>query len=398
MTPLLLTNDYKMIPHTGLLVQVNTKLKMKRLSTLIVSFLPALAAAIVSTGCVSEVNTCNTRVDIPQIPPLDLPYGGEVEVKTIEFYVFDNATGLLVDVIRVPEEDIRRGSVDIAGRLSDGSYTFIAWGDSDADLSRSYMPVQMNDAATNDYESPKIGVTTIENFFLLLVTDDLSEEVLGDVIPATYDFDDLYYAKLPNVTISSGNVSTSTPLSFVSNNNTLVVTFTGLENVPSLRKKRLPPSDGVTRAEGDPLDVFVLGKNGRYNANNEIDTYAQTVRYEPQYLDYNVEGETISVIIKTMRLDIARHTMDPMLLYVRDESGDVVPPLDLLHAILQIEDENGEQMYRSQAAIDRQAEFDIKVNFTEVTPDPDDPEEVEIGVEITINGWEIVILYPVVQD
>jgi hypothetical protein len=369
---------------------------MRKPIKLIALLLPTVIAALMSVGCIEEQYRCNTRVAIPPISPLELPNGGVVVVKTIEFYVFDNATGLLVDIIRVPEEDIKRGSVDISGRLSDGNYTFIAWGDSDADLSRSYMPVQMNDAATNDYESPKIGVTKISDFYLLLVTDELPGEVLGDVIPATYDFDDLYYAKLPNVTVSSGNVSMSTPLSFVSNTNSLVVTFTGIENVPSLRKKRLPPSGGVTRTEDDPLDVFVLGKNGRYNADNEIDTYAQTVRYEPQYLDYNVEGETISVIIKTMRLDIARHTIDPMMLYVQDETGDIVPPLDLLHAILQIEDENGEQMYRSQAAIDRQAEFDIKVNFTETTPDPDG--DVKIGVEVTINGWEIILLYPVIEN
>jgi hypothetical protein len=175
----------------------------------------------------------------------------------------------------------------------------------------------------------------------------------------------------------------------------LVVTFTGIENVPSLRKKRLPPSGGVTRAEDDPLDVFVLGKNGRYNADNEIDTYAQTVRYAPQYLDYNVEGETISVIIKTMRLDIARHTIDPMMLYVQDETGDIVPPLDLLHAILSITDDNGDQLYKSQDAIDRQAEFDIKVKFTEITP-PDG--ETKIGIEVTINGWEIILLYPEVEN
>jgi hypothetical protein len=312
-------------------------------------------------------------------------------VKSIKFYIFNQDTGVLTAIINVPESEITRGSFDISN-LHDGTYTFVAWGDSDKDLSQSYTPVQMVDAENNTYTSVSIGKTTISNFYMVLLCDPLPSEIEGDIIPAVNDFDDLYYAKIENVTIKGG-IATAPPFSFVSNSNMLNIRFTGLENLPDETEE--VESEGVTRGDTDlPFNVFVLGRNGRYNADNKIDLYAQAVRYEPQFLGYDVD-KTWVALIKTMRFDLARHLIDPVMLYIQNDEGeDLCAPIDILRAILQIEDpETQDLIYVDQAAIDRQSEFRVEIDFK----NPEAPSKYPIAITLTINGWEVILLDPVVE-
>jgi hypothetical protein len=314
--------------------------------------------------------------------PIEFP-PSLVAAETINVYVFDESTGVLVAIVPVDKTSIERGYFDIDG-LPDGKYTFVAWGDSDEDLSRSYEGVQIDDLESGIKKEVKIGVTTLSNFYMVLGTDVLPGDVEGDVKPIRNDFDDLFFAKAEGVDISSSG-ATSVPFKFVRNANALKVTINGLDKI------HMAKGDvKVTRAENEPpLNVFILAKNGRYNYANPIDDAAPTVRYEYQYLDYDIEdGTRMAVYIKTMRLDVVRHTIDPVYMYIQDLNGhNLVEPIDVMWAILQTRDpETGQLLYPDQAAIDLQDEFAINIEV-ELT-------ETGISLTIYVDDWKIVILEP----
>jgi hypothetical protein len=198
------------------------------------------------------------------------------------------------------------------------------------------------------------------------------------------DFDDLFYAVAKDVAISS-DVTVSVPISFVRNANTLKVTINGLDKVALAKEQESRAGVEV------PLNVFLLGKNGRYDVDNQIDDNAQIVRYEPQYLDYNLNGTSMTVYVKTMRLDIVRHTLDPVLLYIQTPDGsNLVEPVDILWAILQARDVfTGKLLYPDQESIDRQEEFVINLNI-ELT-------DSGLKISLIIDGWVIIELKPEVE-
>jgi hypothetical protein len=346
----------------------------------LLSILPTVMLAV---GCVGQMLEPCIVARVPINFELNPSHEDQLSesVEMIDVYVFDQRSGLLVRVLPVDRGSIERGYFDISD-LPDGVYTFVAWGDSDADMSRSFMGVQLDDAESGEYSEVRVGVTKLSNFYMMLGYDVLPENVAGDVTPIVNDFDDLFFARARDVRITSG-VSTTVELSFVRNANTLKIRLGGLDKVRLSREPK-------TREEEDtpPLNVFVLAKNGRYNIDNEIDSHAQIVRYEPQYLDYNVDGNSMTVYVKTMRIDLVRHNLDPVLLYIQTPQGvDIIPPVDILKAILQIRDGDGEPVFSSQDALDSQQEFEIDVEF-EYTGS-------KLSVTITINDWEIEILDPI---
>jgi hypothetical protein len=347
-----------------------------------IALLSILPTVLLAVGCVGQMLEPCIVARVPinfELNPSHIDQLSE-SVETIDVYVFDQRTGLLVRVVPVDRGSIERGYFDISD-LPDGVYTFVAWGDSDADMSRSFMGVQLDDAESGEYSEVRVGVTTLSNFYMVLGYDVLPEDMDGDVTPIVNDFDDLFFARAKDVRITSGG-STTVTLSFVRNANTLKIKLNGLDKVRLSREPR-------TREDEDtpPLDVFVLAKNGRYNIDNQIDNNAHVVRYEPQYLDYNVDGNSMTVYVKTMRIDLVRHSLDPVLLYIRTLDGrDLVAPVDILRAILQIRDLDGEPMFSSQEALDSQQEYTIDVDF--------DFQGGELKVRITINDWEIELLEP----
>ena len=291
-------------------------------------------------------------------------------VQDIHVYVFDQTTRLLVDVIEVGSADIERGWVDIDD-LPDGRYTFVAWGGSGEDLSRSFSDSHMYDASAHDHSDSRIGHTTLDEFYMMLDYNNLPVETLGDIAPSREDFDDLFHAVVVDVPVISGRNS-EVGFDFVRNTNVLQITVTGLEYLWNYSPTRAPTAD-------QPLHIYAIGKNGRYRADNTIDDDARQVRYEPPC--HTLSATSMGVDIKTMRLDIDRHSDDPVLLYVQNaETGDdMIAPLDIIGAIQKTQSTRGEYLYPDQEAIDREYEFPIELSILH-----------DLSVRVTINGWEVV--------
>ncbi len=292
-------------------------------------------------------------------------------IQDIHIYVFDQTTRLLTDIIEVGPADIERGWVEIDD-LPDGHYTFVTWGGSGEDMSRSFSEAHMNNASVHDHSDPRIGTTTMDDFYMMLGYDSLGDEVYGDITPAVEDFDDLFHAVAVDIPIKRGTTR-SVDFDFIRNTNVLKVTVTGLEHLPGY--------NGGTRAPSadQPLHVFAVGPNGRYQWDNTIDPDARLVRYEPPC--HTLTATTMDIDIKTMRLDIDRHSDNPVELFIRDAvSGhDMIAPLDVVGSILQIRDTQNELLYPDQEAIDRNYEFLMNISILH-----------DLSVEITIDDWVVV--------
>ncbi len=338
-----------------------------------------LLGAALLTGCIGE-----SIDDCPQCR-LTLRYTYNYQdvdlitahIQDIHIYVFDQTTKLLVDVIEVGSADIERGWVEI-GDLPDGRYTFVAWGGSGEDMSRSFSESHMHDATKHEHSDSRIGTTTLDDFYMMLDYDELPADVHGDIAPKSDDFDDLFYAKAEDITLKRGETR-SVDFDFIRNTNMLKVTVTGLEHLWNHNY------NGGTRAPSadQPLHVFAVGKNGRYQWDNTIDPDARLVRYEPPC--HTLTENTMEVDIKTMRLDIDRHTNDPVELHIRNAvtGHEMIAPLDVVGAITQARGTRNELLYPDQETIDRNYEFPFEISILH-----------DLSVRIFINDWEIIVLTP----
>ena len=320
--------------------------------------------AMSATGCIGEnLNDCpecrlvfrytwnNENVD--QLT---------THVKDIDVYVFDMATRLLVDVIEVGRADIARGWIEIDD-LASGEYTFVAWGGSGTEMSRNF---DVNADAVS-----RVGTITLEEFYLMLDSDDIpagsTGQDVGDIVPAAEDFDDPLFAMAGDVPIVE--------VDFIRDTNVLKVTVTGLEHLWNHNGNGGTPAS----AKNQPLDLFVVGRNSIYRWDNTIDPDALRVRYEQPY--HSLTADTMRVDIKTMRLDIDRHTNDPVRLYVRNaETGhDMVAPLDVVDVITHVRDADGKLLWPDQEAIDREYEFPFEISILH-----------DLNVRVSIGKWVVV--------
>lgn len=298
-------------------------------------------------------------------------------VRDVKFYIFDDATGVLVEIIEATPSDIARGYAEVKD-LPAGKYTFVAWGGGSEEMTRGgFVEAHMSDAATHDYtEFVTKGQTELDQFYMMISHDRLPDEVLGDVAPKTDGFEDIFHDAVEGVEVK--NLTNQTvDFDFIRNTNIIKVTVTGLEYLANYNPTRAASPD-------QPLWVYAIGKNGRYRWDNTIDQYARTVRYEPPYTE--LDATRMQVDIKTLRLDLSRHTaIDPIKLYVinPDTGNNMIYPLDVMDAIGQVKDDNGNFLYVTQEDFDREYEFPIEISILH-----------DLSVKISIDGWEIVNLTP----
>ncbi len=303
----------------------------------------------------------------------------EANVNDVHFYVFDKETDILVDIIEVGYEEITRGYTEVED-LPAGTYTFVAWGCGDEDMlgDGHFIEAHMNDSPAHDHtRAAIIGETTLDDFYMMVDYDVLPDDVLGDIAPKVDDFHDLFFANVTDVVVKNEENQT-VDFDFIRNTNVLKVNITGLEHLEADNATRAP-------APGQPLDVFAIGKNGRYRWNNAICQDARTVRYEPPYT--SLDDDSMQVDIKTLRLDLARHSeIDPIVLHVENpaDGKPLISPLSVMDAIVQVKDDEGNFLYRTQEDIDREYEFPIDIS---IQPDK--------SVRIFISDWEIINLTPV---
>jgi hypothetical protein len=288
------------------------------------------------------------------------------QVRNIRVYIFDQNTGILVDIINAGAQDIARGYVDV--NMPEGLYTVIGWGGSGNDvLQGGYIDATVTNPAANTFTPIVIGTTTLDNFRMMLAYDPLTGNPVANVTPKTADFDDLFYASVVNIAVAGWNRQVVN-LDLIKNTSTLKVTVTGLQYLRSAM----------------PVDIFTTGTNWLYTYNNTPAANTPRMLYLPQS-ETLTANNTVEASIKQQRIHINQSAVDQIMLYLRDPitNADIIAPLNVTAAIMQ------NPAYQTQAAIDIEDLFTITISI----PPPTDG-SVDITVTITINGWDVVLFTP----
>ncbi len=368
--------------------------KIRKIAVSLASALIASGTVIGMTGCVAEdLDDCPAALRLTfrythNTTRKDLFAGN---VRSVDVYVFDDRTGVLTEIIELSPDDISRSRRDIAF-MAEGVYTLVAWGGSGEEMTRSYAGRHMLDGAYHNHTDVEIGVTTLDDLYMMLGYDNAPADIEGDIVPATPDFDDLFWAMAEGVEIVEGG-SRSVDFDLIRNTSLLRVAVTGLEHFED-------PADTRAAADRLPLRLFATGSNGRYRYDNTIDPHARTVHYTA--FDHRRTRDGMSLNIPMQRLHIGRHEDDPVLLHIEQYSGPSatasipipgILPIDLVSAIRESTDGMGNNPYGTQESIDREHEFRIALA---ISPDPDHPGSFRLTM--TINEWDVIIIVPIVDQ
>lgn len=383
-------NIYNVYPHHTIThIQVKPMKTQKRFISLVASVFAAstiIVAMIVVTGCVAEdMSACSPslRLTFRYTHNTSRKNQFAESVRSVDVYVFDYQTGVLADVIGITQDDLSRGWHDEFS-MPAGHYTMVAWGASSEKMTRSYAGRQMLDESSHEHTDVKIGTTTFDDFYMMLESADAPSGTEGDIVPATPDFDNLFWAMADVVEVVDGD-SRRVDFDFIRNTSTLRIAVTGIEYFEA-------PSSTRQGAARLPLRLFATGENGRYRYDDTIDPYARTVHYASR--DHRRTGDGLSVNIPMQRLHIRRHEDAPVLLHIESLSGSIpgIPPVDLVSAIRESNDGMGNYPYSTQESIDREHEFRIALA---ISPDPDRPGWYRLTM--TINEWDVIIIEPIVD-
>jgi hypothetical protein len=324
-----------------------------------------LATLLLLSSCVKEDHsTCNRGQRIQVRYTHNTHERDLLSDRTgdVRIYLFNQSTGVLVDIIRLSTANIAAGYIDT--ELPTGTYTAIAWAGSSADMMQhSYRDARAVDPATQNYASPVvIGTTTMSQFRMMLRHTPLTGNSCATTVPHTANFDDLFFDIKENISITGGFGSIQIiDFDLVKNTCTLKVIVTGLEYL-------------YDEAE---MELFVTGKNWIYCHNNVLEASTPVMLYEPY--DETAGTNRMEYLFRQQLLSVARRTDDPVMLHIRDAAldMDMVLPINVVDAIMQ------NPNYRTQLAIHKEDIFTIEVSILH-----------DLSATITVNGFSLEPLKP----
>lgn len=265
-----------------------------------------------------------------------------------------------------------------------GKYKVVAWGGSSREIESTFFDAHMNDPITHNYQvGVTLGVTQMEDFRMFMKYIDIPD-LPEDIMPIVPEIDDLWYGAygtrneptckytMEDIIIKSGEV-TEGDIELIKNTNVLKVTITGLENISASIGKVI-----------SPLNVWITAANSRYKIDNSIGENVHSVRYTPY--SEQIDTNKMLVHIKIMRIDLEKHTAEPMYLTIENPViGQRFPeqPIDIVSTLMQAKDARGNFIYNNQADFDREYEHPIEIKI-----------DIDLQVRIFVRGWEVVTLNP----
>jgi hypothetical protein len=326
-----------------------------------------LLVTVLAGGCIREnLSDCVVElyIDFLYDKDGDGKDDFEKEVKGMVVYVFDQTTGLLVDIVEVDKADLAKGYFN--PNLPDGKYTFLAWASSGQNLGDGgFSTGQMSGSDPGSYSPPTIGSTLIDDFRLYLNTT--TPPGGGLPTPTMEQFDNLFYAVARDVSVKNGRPTVKTDLDFVKNSSILDVNVTGLENLPDPNTKPV---------------VYVTGNNGVLTQNDTADPNARQIRYNPYE---QVPGtNSVQEMIKVLKLDINQPTAQQPMIHITDPGTgrDLVPPIPVVDAIKKMQDESGTPLIRNQRDLDNWDQFPIDVAIGKNSDG-----DLTVNIKVVVEGF-----------
>lgn len=355
-----------------------------------------ISLLLLLAGCTREnMDDCSAELKLKFTFTLHLNgdnrFGPDVQI--VKVYFFDE-NGMLAHV-QQGQGAVLTNNYVMNVQLPPGKYTIIAWGGSNEDFANSFHEGHMNDPLSHDYEmGVTIGKTTLTDFRVFLnygIADDYPE----DIIPTINEFDDLYYGAagmrqnetskyvFEQVEVRVG-VTNEKLIELIRNTNVLKITINGLEYLQRPYSRSAFSTEAVPSA-ADVLQIWVSARNGRYKYDNTIGEYARMMRYPAVYR--YMDEHSMIVDIKTMQLDMVRHTAEPMYLTIQNPvTGATYPQqsIDVVNTLLQAKNpETGEYIYQSQEDFDKYYEHPINIEIT-----------AGFQIRIFVHGWEVIPVKP----
>ena len=302
------------------------------------------------------------------------------DIQVVRVYLFDS-NGVLHQ-IEEGRGAILTDNYVMRINLIPGKYTIITWAGSHEDFSKSYRVQSIKGINTlGSGDDIVIGETTL-NDFKTFINHNLADEYPEDIIPATEEFDDLYYGAVgtrvkesskyifEQVEIKSGEFSERC-VELIRNTNQIRVSITGLDYFRSRP------------------NIWVSARNGHYSYDNTIHEYTPLLRYHPYQV--NVGPNELSVNIKLVRMDLEHGSANPVLLFIEDVDTGILFPkqgIDIMSILLQARDsETKEYIYANQEDFDRIYEHPIKIEIA-----------ADLNMKIFVHNWEVVELLPEYGD
>lgn len=264
------------------------------------------------------------------------------EVDKVTVYVFDE-NGLYYD--RFSEEGNHlTNDWQMRLPLPPGNYTTVTW----AGQLGTYRIGETNADGTTFQSELKKGVTHIDNFMLTAEKDGQ---------PLT-QLNDLYHGKADVISVYQPETVTTVDL---------------MKNTKHLTVTVEDQTVGRDRAGADnaPYEVYCMGTNAQYLADNSFGKNAETITNRP-YNTYTVPGKAVSEL-DLLRLVIGRS----FRLVVNDKTGKKVFDKDLVEAMM------ATGHFKTQEDFDRELNYNVIITM-----------DKDLGITITINGWIVVEIVP----
>lgn len=343
-----------------------------------------LSIALLCTACTKEnTEDCFSGLKLNFDFSLHTGESGNLfgsNVQVVRVYCFDEQ-GILCH-IQTESGSVLTNDYTMNVNLEPGKYTVISWGGSRDNLFHSYHDADIDPTTLNNTQEVKIGETTLSQFRIIMNSNPTTDPTGdGDIVPQENEIDDLYYGavgvrhpktsvyNIEQVEVKTGIV-TERRVELIRNTNILKITVSGIEHL------------GVMPA-GD-FKIWTITNNSEYLFNNTIAEQTPAIRYTP-YISIP-SAYTVKADIKVLRLDMARHQAQPILLYIEAPNGRRFPakPIDIVNTLLLARDvETGNFIYNSQSDFDKIYEHPLEVRIGS-----------DLEIKIYIGDWEIVYVTP----
>ena len=329
---------------------------MKRVSTYIL-----LALLLLLQSCIKEDSspTCESWLLLrfrytlnDQYTNLFYPAVGKITV-----YVFDSQ-GKYVD--RFSEQgDLLTNDYVMRIPLPEGKYSVIAYGGNFT----TYTTGELNRQNNMLNSTLRQGITDISNFRAELKNTAGAENYLyATTIP-----DDLFAGFTASAVAEINNQKiTDIELIKDTKNVKVKITVAGLsENTQNIKTGAISAG-----AEAPLFNVYITAQNGRYLFDNSTDPNHGIFKYIP--LKTTQQTNYMEADLKIMRLLLGQ---SPMLVIKNNQTSEILYNENMIKQIALT------SQYVTQKDFDREDQFVFEISLQS--------KESNIGVEVTINGWQI---------
>ncbi len=323
-----------------------------------------LVAGSVSCNLAEDLSRCDVEMRLT----FNFSRHGEAllarEVPSLSVFAFDASDRL---VGRWDEMDAARITADytMTVPLAPGSYRFVVWGG----LVNDNYFLSSPGKGLGHLLTPVVGLTTFDELAVRIKRNTRSHHTgafhFVDDVPGA-----LFFGSTDPIDLRTG-AGHDIDIELVKYSNTINLTVTGL------------PAGGSTRMSSFPhIDINLHSANGSYTFTGQTASDRTTLTWPQREADHGPAAALTSTI----------HTLRPVfgsdhkLEFYDTAAGKVIYSADLLDDLIRkTRDVEGNYIYDTQAAVDHEDTYNIKIDLSSLYPG----HPTDLGVTVTVNDYHV---------